>query len=84
MVIDNGLLDGIQLELDHCKQHMDKFLGGSKQYAESLIERRGGWAKRNWKKIKWSLYKQEDVQKLERVLQGHLCAFNIYASAIIW
>lgn len=83
-VIDDGLLNGIQHELIHCKQHMETFLGGAKPYAESLIGRRGGWGRRNWKKIKWSLYGEEGVQKLRRLLQGHLCAFNIYASAIIW
>lgn len=84
MVIDSGLLNGIQHELDHCKQHMETFLSGTKPYAESLISRRGGWSRRSWKKVKWSLYGEEGVEKLRRLLQGHLCAFNIYASAMIW
>lgn len=83
-IIDHSPQNGIQSEIDRCKQHMEKFWSSLKPYKECLMDGQGGWGKRNWKKVKWSLYKQEDVRKFLLLLQGHLSAFNIYATAIIW
>lgn len=83
--LDTSCLNGIGHELDSCKKLMEDFLVASKQYTESLLTvRQGRKFKDEWRKITWSLYGSEDVQKLQANLQGHLEAFQLYTSAIIW
>lgn len=82
---DPALLNGIRYELGCCKQLMDEFLVSSRKYTESLLNGRPGKRfKDEWRKITWSLYKAEDIQKLQTRLQGHITAFQLYSFAVSW
>lgn len=80
-----ALLNGVRHELECCKRLMDEFLRNSRQYTETLLNGRPGRRFRDeWRKITWSLYRDEDVKNLQGKLQGHIAAFQMYTFAITW
>lgn len=82
---NQALLNGIAFELRCCKQLMDEFLKASRKYTESLLNGNPGRRfKDEWRKITWSLYRTDDVKKLQANLQGHMTAFQMYTFAISW
>lgn len=82
--VETALLNGLHHGVECCKRLMDEFLTTSKKYTESLLNGQGSRVKREWRKIKWSLYKTEDVQELKTNLQVHVEAFQMYIFAINW
>ena len=52
------------------------------KYTDSLFNGRGSKAKLAFRKMSWSMYRAEDVVKLEQRLQSHLDALHRYLTAI--
>jgi hypothetical protein len=80
-----SIANGIKHELDCCKQLLEEFLLSSWKYAESLLNGRPGKRfKDEWNKVRWFLYKKEDIDRLLRDLKSHIQAFQLYALAFCW
>ena len=60
---------------------IEDFTAKSKSYTESLICLRGPRAKREWKKVTWRMFHENDIRELESTLQCHLTALNMYIVA---
>lgn len=82
LVLDSASFNGIHHELECCKRLIEEFLLTSRKYTESLLGRERWWFKDVWRKITWVLNPQ-DVQNLQRRLQGHLNTLQLYATTII-
>ncbi|KAI9739356.1 MAG: hypothetical protein M1834_007569 [Cirrosporium novae-zelandiae] len=80
--VDQAFMNGIRFHVTRCQQLMEQFLVDSRKYIESITNGRGGKVKITLRIVTWSLYKAEDVQKLEQRLGSHLDAFQRYLIAI--
>jgi hypothetical protein len=76
-----SIINGMVMEIKICHEIILDFLRRSRSYTEVLLNGKGSRVKREWKKISWCLFRQDDVRALERMLQGHLFALNVYTSA---
>jgi hypothetical protein len=78
-------MNGIIMETQLCAKIITDFLDRSRSYTDSLIngkvDGKGSKMKREWKKISWFLFREEDALQLGRDLQGHLLALVLYSSA---
>ncbi|KAF8245617.1 hypothetical protein K440DRAFT_402230 [Wilcoxina mikolae CBS 423.85] len=88
---DPLLLDGLRTHLSCCQKLMKDFLDSSKEYTNSIgragltTQKKdlGDWsAVKEWKKIKWALYRAEDARNLEHRLKSHVNLFQVYMMGI--
>jgi len=76
-----AMVNGILFERKQCKILMEEFLKCSTTYADAFLARRQKAVVRSWKKVTW-LFQKEDIIKLDRKLQGHMRAMQIFADAL--
>jgi len=76
-----AMVNGMLFERQQCKILMDRFLKASEPYSDAFLKRRENTVVRGWRKVTW-LYQKEEISKLERDLQGHMRAMQIYADAL--
>lgn len=81
---DTSQLNGMRYELECCKRLMDDFWIDYSKYTQSFLDGRGNRFRDGWRKIKWTLFKREDVEILRKNLEGHVIAFRLYTDAITW
>ena len=83
--LDPSVVNGIRHELACCKKLLEDFLCVSLKYTNSLLPgRETSSIKREWRKIAWSIFRREDVKTLDRNLQTHVQAFQLYSFTICW
>lgn len=82
-LFDTAPLNRMRHALGCFKRLMEDFLNASRKYTESLLNGKGRRFKDEWRKIKWCLYNEDEVRKLQTKLQGHLGIFQLCTSAII-
>jgi hypothetical protein len=76
-----AMVNGILFERQQCKILMERFLKASEPYSDAFLKRHERVVVRGWRKVTW-LSQKEEIGKLERDLQGHMCAMQIYADAL--
>jgi hypothetical protein len=76
-----AMVNGMLFERQQCKILMERFLKASEPYTDAFLKRRERAVVRGWRKITW-LSQKEEIGKLERDLQGHMRAMQIYADAL--
>jgi hypothetical protein len=76
-----AMVNGMLFERQQCKILMERFLKASEPYSDAFLKRRENAVVRGWRKVTW-LYQKEEIGKLERDLQGHMRAMQIYADAL--
>jgi len=85
---DDSLIRGLMYEIRCCRYLINAFLDNTYKYTASLLPRLEARKlgmkrlKEVWLKVSWATFRKEDVQKLERDLQGHLSALQIYEAAL--
>jgi hypothetical protein len=76
-----AMVNGMLFERQQCKTLMEGFLKASESYNDAFLKRREKTVVRGWRKVTW-LYRKEEISRLERDLQGHMRAMQIYADAL--
>jgi len=82
--LNKALLNGLAEEHSLCKRLLENFWTDSEKYTQSIINGQGSRVKREWTKIKWCMFHSDDAVRLERNLQGHVMAINIYSHELRW
>ena len=81
---DASVLNALLYEVHVCEALLKKFMYEQQKYAESLLPGRPSKRFRDeWRKVKWFLYRTEDVKRLHRDLISHSEAIQIYTLALI-
>jgi hypothetical protein len=76
-----AMINGILYERLQCKNLMERFLKSTKLYTDAFLMQREKVVVRGWRKITW-LFEKEEISKLDRDLQGHMRAMQIYTDAL--
>jgi hypothetical protein len=76
-----AMVNGMLFERQQCKLLMERFLKASEPYSDAFLKRLERAIVRCWRKVTW-LSQKEEIGKLERDLQGHMRAMQIYADAL--
>lgn len=77
-----SVLNGIKHALEECQKLLRSFLKASENYTLTLLPQSKRYSlSREWSKIKW-LTCERDVKRLERDLNLHVQAFQVYSMAI--
>jgi len=61
-----------------CRLLLEGFRRDSEKYTQSIINGKGCTVKQEWAKIKWCIFHSDDIIQLERNLEMHVTAINIY------
>lgn len=73
-----SILNGIITETKICKKIIEDFMQRSRSYTDALANGQGSRAKREWKKVTWCLFHDNDIRNLQHHLQSHLLALCMY------
>jgi hypothetical protein len=76
-----AMINGMLFERQQCKILMERFLKASEPYSDAFLKRHERAVVRGWRKATW-LSQKEEIRKLERDLQGHMHAMQMYADAL--
>jgi hypothetical protein len=76
-----AMVNGILFERQQCRSLMERFLKASAPYTDAFLSRRQNAMVRGWRKVTW-LYQKDEISKLERDLQGHMQAMQVYSDAL--
>jgi hypothetical protein len=67
-----------------CRRLLENFWNDSEKYTQSILNGRGSRVKREMAKIKWCMFRNEDAAVLERNLNMHVLAINMYSCDLRW
>jgi len=67
-----------------CRRLLENFWNDSEKYTQSILNGRGSRVKREMAKIKWCMFRNEDAAVLERKLNMHVQAINMYSCDLRW
>jgi len=82
--LNRAPLNGLAEEHNICKKLLENFWKDSEKYTQSIINGQGSRVKREWTKIKWCMFHSDDAATLERNLQTHVMAMNMYSFELWW
>ena len=51
-------------------------------YTDSIVKGKTHWWQIEYRKVKWTMWKSENVRTVERLVRGHLEAFQLCLGAI--
>jgi hypothetical protein len=77
-------LNALAEEHNICKRLLENFWKDSEKYTQSITNGKGSRVKREWAKIKWCMFHSDDAVALERNLEMHVKAINIYSCELRW
>ncbi|KAI9800743.1 MAG: hypothetical protein M1833_003159 [Piccolia ochrophora] len=80
--LDTAFVNGICYETYRCQKLLERFSIESQKYTDSFLKQKSRSVQREWRKLNWTLYRDDDARKLEQRLRGHFDAFRTYLAAI--
>lgn len=72
---------GIQIEYERCRDALEVFKDSLRSYTDAFLKGKASSLTRSFRKVTW-LFRKDDILKLEKSLDGHLKALNMYKSAL--
>ena len=76
-----AMVNGMLYERQQCRALMEQFLKASTPYTNAFLRHRGNAIMRSWRQVTW-LSKAQEINKLDRGLQGHMRAMQVYSDAL--